>query len=244
MFTLPDHKLGVVLLSNSGEVGNVNFQIATTILEQALKVKAGIERPPAEPPDVVSLSTDERLSYEGLYTTDLGWMNIRSDGTDLFADAMGQSFKLLPHGEGRFSIEGVSAFDAQVAIKEVNGRTALYVYGQLFGLVYGERLEPTTISEAWMDRLGSYEITNGKPGFLTFLTDVQLKVENGFLMLDVTRSDDGDQFVFPIGPLSDDEAVILGLGLRARGETISVVEVDGEEQLFYSGYLMKKTRDG
>jgi CubicO group peptidase (beta-lactamase class C family) len=242
LLTLPEHKLGVVLLSNSGEAELViNFKIATTILEEALKVKAGIERPPAEPPDVVSLPTDELLSYEGLYTTDLGWMNIRSDGTDLYADVMGQSFKLLPHGEGRFSIEGVSARDAQVTIKEVNGRTALNLYGlAVGGLGYGERLEPTSISEAWMDRLGSYEITNGKPGFLTFLTDVQLKYENDFLMLDVTRSDTGEQFVFPIGPLSDDEAVILGLGLRNRGETISVVEVDGEEQLFYSGYLMKK----
>jgi hypothetical protein len=45
-----------------------------------------------------------------------------------------------------------------------------------------------------------------------------------------------DQIAFPIGPVSDDEAVILGLGERARGETISVVKVDGEEQLAYSGY--------
>ncbi|NIN64240.1 MAG: hypothetical protein GTO63_05980, partial [Anaerolineae bacterium] len=85
-------------------------------------------------------STEERLSYEGLYTTDLGWMTIRSDDTDLVADvdAMGQSFKLLPHGEGRFSIEGVPASDAQVAIKEVNGRTALNLYGfAVGGLGYG-----------------------------------------------------------------------------------------------------------
>jgi hypothetical protein len=129
-----------------------------------------------------------------------------------------------------------------VAIKEVNGRTALNLYGfAVGGLGFGERLEPSTVPEAWMDRLGSYEITNGKPGFLTFLTDVQLKYENDFLMLDVTRADTGDQLAFPIGPLSDDEAVFLGLGQqRLRGETISVVEVDGEEQLFYSGYLMKK----
>jgi len=91
-----------------------------------------------------------------------------------------------------------------------------------------------------MDRLGSYEITNGKPGFLTFLSDVQLKYEDDFLMLDVIRADTGEQVVFPLGPLSDEEAVILGLGLRGRGETISAVEVDGEEQLFYSGYLMKR----
>jgi hypothetical protein len=51
----------------------------------------------------------------------------------------------------------------------------------------------------------------------------------------------GDQIAFPIGPVSDDEAVILGLGERARGETIGVVKVDGGEQLAYSGYLLKRT---
>jgi len=131
-----------------------------------------------------------------------------------------------------------------MAIKEVNGRTALYLYGfAVGGLGWGERVEPAPISDAWTDRLGSYEITNAKPGFVTFLSDVQLRVEDGFLMLHVKRTDTGEQFAFPVGPLSDKEAVIIGFGQRNRGETISVVEVDGEELLFYSGYLMKKTRD-
>jgi CubicO group peptidase (beta-lactamase class C family) len=237
---LPDYKLGVVLLNNSGEnAGNTNFQIAITILQQALKVKAGIEPPPADPPAVVALTADELLSYQGLYTTNLGWMTIRSDGADLVADALGQSFKLLPHGEGRFSLEGVSPSDAQMVIKAVNGRTAVYLYGLVVDVSYGERVEPTSISPAWLARVGGYEITNAKPGFLTFLTDVQLKYENDFLLLSVTRTDTGEPIEFPIGPLSDDEAVILGLG-RNQGETISVVEVDGEEQIFYSGYLMRK----
>ena len=245
MVTIPDHKLGVVLLSNSAEAGKVDFLIASSILEQALKVKTGIERPVAEPPAVISLSEDEQQSYVGLYTTDLGWMTVRSDGSDLYADAIGQTFKLLPHGEGRFSLEGVSENDAQVTIKDVNGRTAVKFYGlAVGGLSYGERLAPTNISKAWMDRLGSYEITNGKPGFLTFFSDVQLKFENGFLMLYMkyaAHSDTQAQLAFPIGPVSDDAAVIRGLGLRGRGETISVVQVDGVEQLFYSGYLMKRT---
>ena len=240
LLILPDYKLGVVLLNNSGEnAGNINFQIAIAILQQALKVKIGIEPPPAEPPAVITLTADELLSYEGLYTTNLGWLNIHSDGTDLAADALRQSFKLLPHGEGRFSLEGVRPSDAQIVIKEVNGRTAVYLYGLVVDVSYGERIEPASIPQAWLDRVGSYAITNAKSGFLTFLTDVQLKVENGFLLLGVTPTATSEPIEFPIGPLSDDEAVILGLG-RNHGETISVVEVDGEEQLFYSGYLMKK----
>jgi hypothetical protein len=241
MVTLPEQKLGVVVLSNSGEAATINFQIATVILEQALEVKTGIERPMAEPPDIVSLSADELLSYVGIYTTDLGRMDIREEGDNLYADVLGQSFKLLPHTEGRFSIEGINWSDAQLTIKAVNGRTALKFYGfAVGGLGFGERIQPTTIPEPWMDRLGAYEITNGKPGFLTFLTNIQLRYDNDFLLLDVTRSDDGEQIVFPIGPLSDDEAVILGLGQRLRGETISVVDVDGEEHLFFSGYLMRR----
>jgi hypothetical protein len=237
LVTLPDHKLGVVVLSNSGEAAAINNQIATTILERALAVKAGIERPLVELPDVVTLSPGELLSYTGLYTTDLGLINIRLKETELYADAMGQSFRLLPYGEGRFSIEGSGGME--LAIKVVDDRTGMVVYSGGVAQGLGERIEPTTIPEAWMDRVGFYEITNGKPGFLIFLSDVQLKYENDFLVLHLTRSDTGDQLAFPVGPLSDDEAVILGLG-RNRGETISVVEVDSEEQLFYSGYLMRK----
>jgi len=241
MVILPDHKLGVVLLNNSQEnAGGANFQIAIAVLQQALKLKAGIAPPAAEPPQVVSLPAAEQPNYTGLYTTDIGWMNIHSDGADLYVDALGGSFKLLPHGGGRFSLEGVSPSDAQMVIREVNGRTAVYLYGLFVDVSYGERLEPASIPQAWMDRVGSYEVTNGKPGFLTFIADVLLKIENDFLMLDLTRSDTGEQVVFPIGPLSDDEAVILGLGQRNRGDAVSVVDVDGEEQLFYSGYRMRK----
>jgi hypothetical protein len=72
---------------------------------------------------------------------------------------------------------------------------------------------------------------------------VQLRVEDNFLVLKATIPATGDQIAFPIGPLSDDEAVILGLGESARGDTISVLKVDGEEQLAHSGYLMKRTPD-
>ena len=247
MVTLPDHKLGVVILNNSQEnAGGANFLIAIAILQQALKVKAGIEAPAVEPPSVVPLSADEQLSYPGLYTTDMGWITIRTDGSGLYADvaSMGQSFKLLPHGDGHFSFEGVSPSDVQMVIKEVNGRTAMYLVGLITDVSYGERIEPASLSEAWMDRLGSYEVTNGKPGFLTFLADVQLEHENGFLLLRLTRTDTGERIEFPIGPLSDAEAVVLGLGQKNRGDVISVVEVDGEEQLFYSGYLMRKVERG
>ncbi len=43
----------------------------------------------------------------------------------------------------------------------------------------------------------------------------------------------------PIAPVSDTEAVILGLG-SGMGETIRTVSIDGKEGLQYSGYHFRK----
>ncbi len=242
LYTLPDHKLGVVVLGNSSEAENPEFiKIAPTVLAQALAVKTGMQVPELEAPDTISLTINETLSYAGRYTTDLGQMDIRVDGDYLYAELMETSFKLIPHSDGRFSIEGLPWSQAQMTIRRVDSRTVLKLFGMAVGgLGYGERIEPSPVSRAWMDRLGTYKISNGKPGFTNFFASTQLKYEDDFLLLDVVCAIECDRIVFPIGPISDDEAVILGLGQRITGETVSVVDIDGEEQLFFSGYLMKK----
>ncbi|MCU0935626.1 MAG: hypothetical protein MUF66_06030, partial [Gammaproteobacteria bacterium] len=49
-----------------------------------------------------------------------------------------------------------------------------------------------------------------------------------------------DQTVrLPLRPLSDDEAVIAGLG-RNRGETVRMEERDGERLLRFSGFLARR----
>ena len=45
----------------------------------------------------------------------------------------------------------------------------------------------------------------------------------------------------PLNPVNDNEAINFGIG-RNLGETIRVVEKDGEEIIMYSGYKMKKVK--
>jgi hypothetical protein len=47
----------------------------------------------------------------------------------------------------------------------------------------------------------------------------------------------------PLQPVSDTEAIILGLG-RTRGETVRAVTVNGEERLRYSGYIGRRLPGG
>ena len=132
LYTLPDHQLGVVVLSNSAEAAEVNFQIATTILEQALAVKTGLDKPVVEAPEVISPSAGELLSYAGRYTADLGRMDIRVDGDDLYADLFGQSFKLLPHSKA-FSVDDLAIIhDCHGGAWNVPSvHSLLYICGQL-----------------------------------------------------------------------------------------------------------------
>lgn len=44
---------------------------------------------------------------------------------------------------------------------------------------------------------------------------------------------------FALNPISDIEAVVYGLG-RGMGETIRVEKAGNEEQLRYSGYILRK----
>ncbi|NIB38424.1 serine hydrolase [Pseudomaricurvus alkylphenolicus] len=241
LYTLPDHKLGVVVLSNSAEAAGPGFQIAVEVLAQALAVKAGLEKPETKIPEVISLTSDQAVSYKGRYTTDAGPMDIRVDGDHLYVDLLGTSFKLIPHSDGRFSVEGLPWSEAHITIRTVDGRTAIKIMGgAVGGLVYGERIEPSPVSQVWMDRLGTYQISNGKPGFTEFFARAELKHEDGFLLLDFVCAIECERVVFPIGPTSDVDAIILGLGQRIAGETVSFVDVEGEEHLFFSGYLMKK----
>jgi hypothetical protein len=47
----------------------------------------------------------------------------------------------------------------------------------------------------------------------------------------------------PLQPVSDTEAIILGLG-RTRGETLRAVTVNGEERLRYSGFIGRRLPGG
>ncbi len=95
LYTLPDQKLGVVVLGNSAEAERTVDQIAAMVLEKALEAKTGLKKQVVEAPEVISLSSGALLNYAGRYATSLGRMDIRLDGDDLHADIFGQSFKLF-----------------------------------------------------------------------------------------------------------------------------------------------------
>ena len=83
MYLLPEHKLGVVVLSNSSTSGEVVDRIATETLALALEAKTGIRQPEhlKTLPDFHPLTADTVQEYAGDYTTLAGFAKIRACGS-------------------------------------------------------------------------------------------------------------------------------------------------------------------
>lgn len=102
------------------------------------------------------------------------------------------------------------------------------------GVLLGEKVQETPFPEVWRRRVGKYQLLNLDPGFP--LTEPQVKLRDGQLCMSYKLPLLSSSAIqVPLRPISDTEAIILGVG-RMRGETLGAVVVDGEERLRYSGF--------
>ena len=139
---------------------------------------------------------------------------------------------------------------------------AIYVDGTF--MAYGQKVQPVKIPDSWQNRLGQYEISNidfesydkitqlSQPKSaelnIPYQTILSLKHgyrvfgkidKTGFMMLSI-KYGEGVQKK-PLKPIDDEKAIIYGLG-RNLGETIRVIEKNGEEIILFSGYELKKMK--
>lgn len=248
---LPAHKLGVVVLANASTAGYVVNKVATGALKLALEAKTGIRQPERKKPEEGGESPPKETlrAYEGRYATNAGVVAVRETSGGLRAEVMNRTFRLAPRADGllalRYRILGlfpVSLGDLDhvgVARATIAGREILKVRMDGQELLVGQRIRPVPISGKWLERAGEYEITN--PGEDTVLLEtMRLRQDGGLLLADFSMPlFHKGTLSYAIGPISDTEAVIYGLG-RGLGETIRVDTIDGKEVVGYSGYLLRR----
>lgn len=252
LIVLPEQKLGVVVMSNSATAGGVVNKVATEALTLALEAKSGIKQP--EQIDTSgagegSMSQEELQSYAGRYSTVFGLANVTKKPDYLQAEFMGNTLRLVPRMDGLLGLKykwlGIFPINlgklGQVGIArtKVAGREVVKVKINGQEMLVGERIKPVPIAEAMQKRAGEYEIVNaGDDAFLA--KNVHLRLDNGQLLVEYNMPLLTDKTVsMAIAPISDNEAIICGLG-RGMGETIQVVTVGSEEMIRFSGYLLKK----
>lgn len=252
LMALPAHKLGVVVLANSPSAGSVVNDVATETLKLALEAKAGIKQPERRKPETTTdpLPADVLRAFTGQYATAFGFTTITNDGRHLRATFGGKNFDLVPGADGtlsmRYKLLGLFPLELE-KLKDIGlvratlaGHELLLAQSHGNRMLVGEKITPVPIADAWMARVGDYQIVNGAGDAVAALVKgVRLRYRDGFLLVEITLTEGTS--TLPLMSLTDHEAIFLGLG-RGAQETIRAVIVDGAERLAYSGYVLEKTR--
>lgn len=254
LMILPEKKLGVVVLTNSTEGGRIHSKIGKEALKLALEAKTGetIAKKdiPIEPPD--QMASEEMLqSFAGRYATldMLGAVTLKNK--KLEASFEKYNFQLIPSSNGSFGVERrflrifplkklgrLELAKLRVGRTDFDGRELLTVHYDNKHWFSAEKLSRSPLPPAWEKALGKYKILNPDPDGSP--EAVKLSKKEGVLELSYNYPlwHSGRSKLY-LKPISETAAITAGIG-RNSGETLRLVDIDGENGLAIWGYTMKK----
>ena len=250
MAMLPAHKLGVVVLTNSSTSHLAVTRISTQALRLMLAAKTGIARSAEAPAQAAErLPTQAELSqFDGYFDSMVGLAKISTSSGQIDVDAAGHQFRLVPHEDGLLTIKyklfgmlpvRVGAFeDIRLSMASVEGHQIIVGRIGNESLIFGEKLYPEKIPEAFLNALGDYQIA-GKidgpsPDWL------RLKEDKGILVGEAYFPEVPDLLLrIAFRPVSENEVVTAGLG-TSRGDTLSLIKSGDEAMLRFSGIQLRR----
>jgi CubicO group peptidase (beta-lactamase class C family) len=252
LLTLPEHKLGVIVMSNSAHTHGVTSRVAQEAMYLALEAKSGISRTPIKMslPAEVKISAEELQGHVGRYMTNYGLIKVTKESDKLFAHAWGKKLRLVPRADGQLYLQykWLGLFSMSLGGLENIGISSQIISGhevwkgQVRGRTFriGEKIAPVSTPQKWLDCLGEYELVDTVSDVMhKDVKNISLHNDDGLLVLNIDGWYGVGNMSLGLKPLSDTEAIIYGLG-RGLGETISVINVGGEELLEYAGYRIKR----
>lgn len=252
MVLAPEHKLGVIVLTNSSNSTELVEKASERLLELVLlKHKTGV--PLVRPATVVAPpAAQRREDILGHYATALGLISVKTGKGGYRAHMLGKNISLKREAGGLLTPEyrllGLIPIPISV-LKEARMTTiklgqrhlvVAYYRNQLHRL--GERIEPQNLSNAWKKRLGAYQVVERDPLLdLVKFTSFSLLHEDGIMTLRYQVPGWlGLVANIPLRPVSDTELILEGNGWL-MGETVHIVQRGGQEHLRYSGYEFRLT---
>jgi len=250
MAILPEHKLGIVVLSNSSSSHVAVSKIATEALRLMLEAKTGIRQDATPPVRAAERAptADELRQFDGNFDTMVGLARISTKNGQIDVEAAGHQFRLVPHEDGLLTIKyrlfgmmavRVGAFeDIHLSMANVDGRQILVGRIGAESLIFGEKLKPTTIPERFWKNLGNYEIIGKIDGPTP--DKLLLREDNGLLVGEAHFPEVPDLLLrIAFQAVSDNEVVTAGLG-TGRGDTLRLIGAGDEAMLGFSGIQLRK----
>lgn len=250
MAVLPDHKLGVVVLSNSANSQGVVEEVAAKALKLALEVKTGIAQPEKAPLELqrVPLTQADLGDYSGYFETLIGLVKVENRDGELIAELMGWKFELVKHEDGEFGVRlkllgfipvaNQQMKEMNLSLHHINGRDVLAYKKDGQSMLVGEKLHPAPLPEYLNDYVGEYDIVNKHDGPMPENIRV---VREGDLLIGEFSSSIMPGFLFRTAflAIAQDELIMAGVG-SGKGETLHLQKVGDERHMYFSGFDLKK----
>ena len=249
MVMLPEHELGVAIVSNTRGTRKVVSHLAEDILELVLKSQ---DETGANGMQLEAWRQPDRREWEipavGSYATGLGMVAIRPRSDKLCACVADATIDLIPMPNGWYGVNPRSVDSLppdqrglaklRFATRHIDGRDVIIAQRDGKEVLLGEKMQHSAVPEVWQRRVGRYQLLNPDAGFPLLEPTVWYRDGNLGMSYRMPVLSDATISV-PLQPISDTEAIILGLG-RTRGETLRAFVEDGEEHLRYSGFIGRK----
>ncbi len=253
---LPEHKLGVVVLSNSANSQALVAKVTEETLKLALEAKHGIVQPQQRSfvePKRVPLNEADLQAYSGYFETLIGLVKVESYDGELIAELMGWKFELVKHAEGEFGVRlkllgfipvaNQQMKEMNLSLHRIGGREVLAYKKDGQAMLVGEKLHPQPLPDYLNEYVGEYEFVNPHDGPMPENLRV---VREGNLLIGEFNSSLMPGFLFRTAFLpapGKGELIMAGIG-SGKGETLRVARVDGVPHMYFSGFDLKKKAVG
>ena len=253
LILLPEKGIGVAVLANADGSRSIVSRLAQEILTRVLGTVPGPQAATLLLDDLEHIAeASEPIAVDGDYVTDFGLISLRPDDAEPCACIADRNADLIPYPDGWFGIGGDSSGDLPPVMRplakmrfqgrRIGGRDVVVAQHGDREILLGERVALVAVPQSWLNRVGRYEILN--PDLQFPLTDAELMLNDGQLFISYRMPVLSPKSIrLPVQPISDAEAIILGLG-RTRGETLRAIDMAGGERLRYSGFLGRKLETG
>jgi len=247
---LPEHKLGVVVLSNSANAQGVVAKVAEETLKLALEAKRGITPPERQfvEPKRVPLTEADLRDYAGYFETLIGLVKVENHDGELIAELMGWKFELVKHEDGEFGVRlkllgfipvaNQQMKEMNLSLRRINGREVLAYSKDGQAMLIGAKLQPQPLPAYLNEYVGEYDIVNKHDGPMPENIRV---VREGDLLIGEFTFPGKPGFVFRTAflPSATGELVMAGIG-SGKGETLHLKKSGGELRLAFSGFELRK----
>jgi CubicO group peptidase (beta-lactamase class C family) len=250
MTVLPEHKLGVVVMSNSAGSEDIVSVVTRQTLKLALEAKTGVTHTVRHfvEQKTIPLNAKDLRVYTGYFETLIGLVKVENENGDLIARLMGFKFQLVKHTDGEFGVRlkllgfipvaNQQMKEMNLSLHHIDGHDVLEYKKDGQAQLVGEKLHPKPIPAYLDDYVGNYEIVNPDDGPMP--ENIRI-VRDGDFLIGEFNSSIMPNFLFRTAflPIARNELVIAGIG-SGKGETLHLKKINGEEHIFYSGFDLRK----